>query len=85
LRIFYAQADTEGCAYYRTYLPGTALAGLPGVEVIATHEVEIDKHIPWADVIVEHSTSATTNEQNENRLIGENSRRFFEELQRQTN
>lgn len=52
LRIFFAQADTEGCAYYRTYLPGTALASLPGVEVIATHEVEIQKHIPWADVIV---------------------------------
>jgi glycosyltransferase involved in cell wall biosynthesis len=52
LRIFFAQADTEGCAYYRTYLPGIALAALPGVEVIATHEVEIEKHVPWADVIV---------------------------------
>jgi len=52
LRIFFAQADTEGCAYYRTYLPGTALAAIPGVEVIATHEIEVEKHIPWADVIV---------------------------------
>ena len=52
MRIFFAQADTEGCAYYRTYLPGTALAAIPGVEVIATHEIEVEKHIPWADVIV---------------------------------
>ena len=52
MRIFFAQADVEGCGYYRTYLPGVALAKLPGVEVLATHEVDGARHIPWADVIV---------------------------------
>jgi len=52
MRIFFAQADAEGCAYYRTFLPGRALGQLPGVEVIATHEVDLARHIRWADVIV---------------------------------
>lgn len=52
MRIYFIQADTEGCAYYRTYLPGVALSKVPGVEVVASPEVEGDRFIRWADLIV---------------------------------
>lgn len=52
MKIYFVQADTEGCAYYRTYLPGLALSRLSGVEVVAEPFVEGDRRIRWADVIV---------------------------------
>ncbi len=52
MKIYFVQADTEGCAYYRTYLPGIALSRLPGVEVVASPFLDGDRHVRWADVIV---------------------------------